>query len=221
MNKKCTKCKTEKTLSEFYKDASTKDGLRSECKTCTNVRIKTRQERNARTNPRKPYVNETRPSIYEDAIEVKLYGNNNLWTILDLEYFERLCDHKFYLNAGYAAIQPDVKYVRVHKLIVDYPIVDHINRNRLDNRKANLRSVTQGQNSMNRSKSSRKTSGYKGVCWHKSTQKWRARIRLNGCLKHLGHFDDIIEAAKAYDKAASEHFGEFAVLNMHDDDDEE
>lgn len=57
------------------------------------------------------------------------------------------------------------------------------------------------------------TSIYKGVSWNKATSKWRAYIQKDGKLHHLGLFTDEIEAAKAYNKAATEMFGEFANLN--------
>lgn len=208
--KKCPTCKESKPRDEFNKHAANKDGLGSQCRACR----KAHRERNIRVNPRRPYINETRPSVYDGAIEVKLYGKNDLWTILDIEDFERLHDFRFYLRSGYAAINPEVKYVSLHKVIVDYPVVDHINRDKLDNRKCNLRSVTQGQNCMNRSMRSDNISGYKGVYWYKRDQKWQAQIMINGRSKSLGRFVDILDAARSYDKAAIEHFGDFAVLNF-------
>lgn len=214
MTKKCKKCNKVKALDEFNKNIKTKDRLTVWCKICKNAKNKADRERNVRTNPRKPYVNQTRPSIYENAIEVKMYGNNDLWTILDLEDFERFHDYKFYVIKGYAYVIPDVKNIRLHKLIVDHLVVDHINQNKLDNRKANLRSATHSQNQINQSKRSDNTSGYKGVYWNKQKQKWVAQIKFNGRNKTLGQFNDIIEAAKVYDKAATELFGDFAVLNF-------
>lgn len=215
MTKRCTKCKEEKPLDEFNKHAAHKDGLQYVCRTCEKAMSKARLERGVRTKLRKPYVNETRASIYNGAIEVKLVGKNDLWMILDIEDFERFHDYRFYLHpGGYAEIRPDAKTVKVHKLIVDYPIVDHINRNPLDNRKINLRAATRSQNGMNRSMQRNNTSGFRGTCWDKQKQKWWAQIKINGRTKRLGYFDDILDAAKAYDKAAAELFGEFAVLNF-------
>lgn len=209
--KRCSSCKEEKPLDEFNKNAARKDGLQYRCKACDRAH----RDRNIRINPRKPYVNQTRPSVYEGAIEVKLVGENDLWVTLDAEDFERLHDYRFYLGSGgYAAIRPDVKLVLLHKLIVGYPIVDHINQDKLDNRKCNLRSATNSQNQWNQSKPKNNTSGYKGVYWDKQRQKWRAQIKINGRRRFLGYFDDILDAARSYDKAALELFGDFAVLNF-------
>lgn len=91
---------------------------------------------------------------------------------------------------------------------------DHKNRNILDNRRSNLRVASNMQNQANRLKTKRSTSGYKGVSWFKHLGKWRADIQKDGKLRYLGHFSDKVEAAKAYDRAALELFGEFALLNF-------
>ncbi len=75
--------------------------------------------------------------------------------------------------------------------------IDHINRNRSDNRRVNLRDVTQKQNMQNASKRSDNTSGHPGVSWHKQHSKWQARIMHNQKDIHLGYFTDIEEALSA------------------------
>jgi hypothetical protein len=96
---------------------------------------------------------------------------------------------------------------------------DHINRDGLDNRKANLRAVTPPQNCANRRKHQRNnlgiipTSKYKGVHWDKSRKKWLAAIYPGGNRKRLGYFADEAEAALAYDMAAYRIFGEYAYAN--------
>lgn len=97
--------------------------------------------------------------------------------------------------------------------------VDHINRdnlsNILDNRRCNLRIVTNRQNCQNQSKClTPKSSKFKGVNWDKKSLKWRARIQVNGRSISLGFFADETDAAKAYDEAAYQHFGEFAKTNL-------
>jgi hypothetical protein len=91
--------------------------------------------------------------------------------------------------------------------------IDHINGDGLDNRRENLRICNHQQNSGNqgpRGGSSR----FKGVCWHKNHRIWAAFIGIDFKQKHLGHFHTEEEAARAYDVAALEHFGEFAKLNF-------
>ena len=103
--------------------------------------------------------------------------------------------------------------VFMHALIAGTPGPDHVNGNGLDNRRANLREATQSQNSANRELSSSNTSGYKGVSWSRGTRKWVAQIGVNGRRIYLGLFADPAEGARAYNRAALEHFGEFARLN--------
>ena len=107
----------------------------------------------------------------------------------------------------------------MHRQILKVPddmFVDHINRNSLDNRKANLRPATPSQNVRNRAKNTNRTytSKYKGVTWNRCIKPWRAHIHFNHKLISLGSFDDEIRAAKAYDRAARRYHGEFAVLNF-------
>ncbi|MHC4155710.1 MAG: AP2 domain-containing protein [Planctomycetota bacterium] len=98
-----------------------------------------------------------------------------------------------------------------------YPlVVDHINHNGIDNRKANLRAVTQAQNILNRVHKKRPNSHsrYRGVSRHIRRNKWAVQICYNGRHKTVGYFQNEIEAAKAYDEAARKYHKEFAVLNF-------
>ena len=94
-----------------------------------------------------------------------------------------------------------------------FKMIDHRDRNPLNNRRANLRVCNQSQNQMNKKIPKNNTSGYKGVCWVKNRKTWKACIRANGENLYLGSFKDKIDAAQAYNKAAIKHFGEFACLN--------
>ncbi len=93
---------------------------------------------------------------------------------------------------------------------------DHIDGNGLNNRRSNLRPASNSQQVANQGVRSDNTSGYKGVTWREDRGKWEAKIQSGGKRRCLGLFDDKIEAAKVYDHAALEAFGEFAVLNFPD-----
>ena len=110
------------------------------------------------------------------------------------------------------------KLVYMHQEILKVPkgmVVDHINRDGMDNRSANLRPATRSQNLYNcRKRSGTIYSKYKGTHWHKINKKWHARITFEKKVMHLGYFKSEIEAAKAYDEAAIRYHGEFACLNF-------
>ena len=91
--------------------------------------------------------------------------------------------------------------------------VDHKNREAtLDNRRSNLR-ITIDRNPQNQGKHTNNKSGFKGVSWHKATQKWRAGIQANSEQIYLGVFPTPELAANAYDDAALKYHDEFAVTN--------
>lgn len=94
------------------------------------------------------------------------------------------------------------KLGRMHRYIMNYPenMIDHANRNTLDNRTENLRIVTNRQNQQNRK---RKYSNLPGVTWHKKHKKWYAQINIKGKQRYLGYFDNEKEASKAYKKACN------------------
>jgi len=105
----------------------------------------------------------------------------------------------------------------MHRFILNAPrhkLVDHIDGNGLNNRKANLRLCNHTQNARNRRPNSGCHSKYKGVNWQEGNKKWYAAITKSYERIHIGCFDNEIEAARAYDKKAKEFFGEFAYLNF-------
>lgn len=107
--------------------------------------------------------------------------------------------------------------VRIHRLIINAPKgidVDHFDTDGLNNQRCNIRLCTNQQNCMNRKPQKNATSIYKGVVWRKDHDIWAAQIGFNRKNIHLGYFDFESKAAFAYNKAAIELFGEFARLNI-------
>lgn len=121
--------------------------------------------------------------------------------------------YKWTSSKGYATNRTGLS---IHRLVMGEPkgmAVDHIDGNILDNRKNNLRICTLAENSRNFKLSKANKSGYRGVSWRKTHNAWSVAIRFDGKVYWLGLFKDKINAAKAYNKAAKEKFGEFARLN--------
>lgn len=151
------------------------------------------------------------------------------FAVVDPDDYWRLSKHKWCAYRSgrtfYAARRAQTgngqkRHLPIHRAVPNVPngmFVDHINRNGLDNRKANLRPATHAQNTQNRAKRSDRTynSKYKGVSRRYGRKFFEAQIRINGRPILLGRrFTDEITAAKAYDRAAKKYHGEYAALNF-------
>jgi len=104
---------------------------------------------------------------------------------------------------------------RMHRVIIDIPpglVCDHINGSTLDNRRENLRPASLSENAQNIRKSSRNTSGFKGVHWDKAEGKWQARICKGGLRISLGYYRNLEDAAAAYAEASERIHGEFGRI---------
>lgn len=106
----------------------------------------------------------------------------------------------------------------MHRLILGLGIgdckqTDHIDGNGLNNQRANLRVCSKAENQHNQRPQRNVSSYYKGVTWHRNTNKWQVRIVFNGKHKYLGLFNSEMRAAEVYNRAAKNLFGEYARLN--------
>ena len=122
----------------------------------------------------------------------------------------------------YRKINVYKKTVYLHRMIFLFhygyqpKYIDHINGDSLDNRIENLRPATQSQNCANQGLKKNNTSGYKGVRYRKDTGKWAAMVMVNRKAVSLGCYENIEDAAKAYEQGAKRFFGEFAKTDQVD-----
>jgi hypothetical protein len=136
--------------------------------------------------------------------------------IVDNSLLKKLKCFTWYVNKmGYAVNDTEPRKT-MHRFIMNFPKsnVDHINGNKLDNRKKNLRLCNQSQNTANSSKRKTNKAGYKGVSWNKRYKKWEAYLTKDYKHVFLGYHDTKEKAALAYNSGAMIHFGNFSRLNV-------
>ncbi len=142
--------------------------------------------------------------------------------LIDAVDYPKICGYKWRFHSGYARAfkyNPSTQKndaIHMSHLIMPCPPgmeIDHINRDRLDNRKCNLRVVTRSQNCANRGSFKNSVSQYKGVHWNKKMELWEAAIRKDGIQTAIGAFNDEVAAASAYNDYARKMWGEYAALN--------
>lgn len=133
----------------------------------------------------------------------------------DLEDYDKIKDYCWNKHKEYITTRNVSGYILFHRLVMGISdeniAVDHINHNKSDNRKNNLRFVTDSQNSMNRCISSHNTSGITGV--NKCNGKWTARIGVNTKRIFLGNYDNFFEAVKARKEAEEKYYKEYSYDN--------
>lgn len=160
-------------------------------------------------------------------IKIPLGRDNKIAFISDEDV--DLAQHSWYYHVsksgGYAAYREGTgkrKRIWLHREVMKRilnrslkadEIADHINLNKLDNRRENLRKATRSQNEANKV-IKRGKSKFRGVSWDKNRKKWKTIITVNKKQKFLGYFDDEEEAAMAYNNAALDNFGEYASINL-------
>jgi hypothetical protein len=133
--------------------------------------------------------------------------------------YDRVSNYKWFYDHGYARSCIDNRKVYLHRFVMnmsdEHSKIDHIDLNKLNCRRENLRICSMYQNNRNKPKQNIKcTSIYKGVYFKKDRLKWAAAINIGGKNYFLGHFGYQHEAANMYNKAAIKYFGEFAKLNV-------
>jgi hypothetical protein len=148
---------------------------------------------------------------------------NKKVALVDDKWYAYLCQFswqaRYDQSTGkwYAARQVHRKFIYMHREILnapDYLHVDHINGDTLDNREKNIRLATSAENAWNRDKYKNNTTGYKGVTYEKGRGKFRAQITVHGKPINLGRYDEAIDAALVYDRAARQYHGSFGCTNF-------
>jgi len=130
--------------------------------------------------------------------------------------FEKIIRHNWYIDSNGYPMTYTGRSKTLHKNLLGKQekgyVIDHINRNKLDNRLENLRVISARENSYNRTKNKSSNNKYKGVI--KRGEKYVASITKNGIRKEISGFDTEEDAARMYDMMAEELFGEFAGKNF-------
>lgn len=142
---------------------------------------------------------------------IYLNGKHGGVALVDLDDVDRIRQlQPWGFSHGYASgvirSNSERRTILMHRIIVGAKtgqLVDHVNRNSLDNRKSNLRIASKAQNNYNSVRWGR----FAGVTWHKRTERWRAQIGVRGKQIHLGHFLNRQDALAARLKAEIEHYG--------------
>lgn len=130
----------------------------------------------------------------------------------DLDDYDKIKDRCWYINShNFVVNKTSKEFVMLHRLVMaakNGEYVDHINHSRIDNRKRNLRIVTNAQNQWNKSKQANNTSGIRGVTYDKSRSKWQAQLTVNG-QHHKRRFSDKEDAIAQRKSWEEEFFGEY------------
>lgn len=137
-------------------------------------------------------------------------------TFIDIEDIEKIEKYKWTFNGQY--VKNEANNIYLHRYILDYygdEDIDHINRNKLDNRKANLRIVSHENNSHNKSIQNNNTTDFIGIIYDKTRNKWRVEIMYQSKKIYLGRFNDIEEAKIVRLNAELKYFGKDFAPQRH------
>ena len=137
---------------------------------------------------------------------------NGAEMMFDVSDLELVSAYPWHIDSlGYPRAWTGDEETRLHRLLIpcvpDGLVVDHINRNKMDNRRANLRVVTQKENNQNITVHKNNTSGVSGVFFDKRAKRWRAQISRDGKTTHVGIFDCFDDAVAARKDAEKKFYG--------------
>lgn len=159
--------------------------------------------------------------VHEDFVEIYLndiHSNIIGAAIIDLEDLQYIEGYKWhakeerngFIYARNNQVGPLHRYIlSKYSQLEEGRVVDHIDHNTLNNRKSNLRICTNQQNVTNSRVPKNNKSGYKGVYWCSSRQKWQAQVTINNKTKYIGRYNNLEDAIEARKKAEDEYYGEF------------
>ncbi len=137
--------------------------------------------------------------IGRNAVSLVKLSNDPRYFAVDEADLPLVFRRLWHFNAGYVRAVVNRKIIGLHTYLLGTPPegleVDHIDRDTLNNQRANLRWVTPTVNLRNRNLQRNNTSGFRGVCWSKKAGKWSAQIKVNGKLVNLGYFESLKAAA--------------------------
>ena len=145
-------------------------------------------------------------------MKIKL-SNCDKYTLIDDGDLNLLPKRAFYLSGGYVCFKFNKKNYTLHRFLIDPPkglVVDHINQDKLDNRRSNLRICRNVENIRNRKIQTNNNSGIPGVTHRGKWNVWRVRVKLDGIRYHIGDFKDLQEAGYVRDQVALQLHGKFA-----------
>lgn len=224
--KRCAACQQVKPAAAFTKMRGSRDGLRPRCKLCLSVEHHEKhapKERKRRINPALlerlgKEVPVPRVENSPDGPIMRVPLTQGAFAVIDPADWPLVAGRNWHLTSGYAVSNADQRGagpIYMHVMIFGGAgpnDVDHKDRDRLNNRRANLRSATRSLNHANKPKGGRALlSRFKGV---RQLPSGRWDCRVGG--DHVGTFDTEEAAARAYDTEARARYGEFAVLNFSD-----
>lgn len=158
-------------------------------------------------------------NIYDLSGEYGIcYLSNNEFFYFDLEDYDKIKNYYWQIATnGYIYNKTSNEYILLHRLILNLSdrqlTGDHIDLNKKNNRKFNLRICSMQKNSFNRGLYKNNKSGVTGVFWSKNVNKWVAQIKYNYKQNILGYFNDFNEAVKVRKEAEEKYFGKYSYDN--------